>query len=250
MLPSLVERKKFSGSIIYEPKGRAREYMPLACNLYKGCSHGCVYCYAPAATFTKRDAFYSQPTPRINILEKLGKEAEKMRLTGDDTQVLFCFTSDPYHPEASITRKALEIIKANGINFCVLTKGGKRALPDIDLYGPGDSFASTLTCVDRTSSQEWEPNAALPDDRFETIKAFHEAGVHTWVSLEPVLDPQWAYEIIRRTHTFVDEYKVGVLNYHPKAKEIDWAAFGKEVVRLLESLDKNYYIKHDLKKYL
>ena len=247
---NFVEKQKYSGTIIYEPKGRAREYMPLACNLYVGCSHGCKYCYAPSITRRSRSDFYSNISERVNILSKLKKEAIEMGKTGDDTQVLFCFTSDPYQPGATITREALEILKANGINFCVLTKGGKRALPDIDLYGPGESFASTLTCVDRTSSQEWEPNAALPDDRFETIKAFHEAGIDTWVSLEPVLDPEWAYEIIRRTHKFVDEYKVGVLNYHPKAKEIDWAAFGKEVVRLLESLGKDYYIKHDLKKYL
>ena len=33
--------------IIYEPKGKALEYAPLACNLYKGCPHGCRYCYGP-----------------------------------------------------------------------------------------------------------------------------------------------------------------------------------------------------------
>jgi hypothetical protein len=34
--------------IIYEPRGAAREYSPLAANLYRGCIHGCKYCYAPA----------------------------------------------------------------------------------------------------------------------------------------------------------------------------------------------------------
>jgi DNA repair photolyase len=35
--------------VIYEPKGKAGEYAPLALNLYAGCSHGCTYCFAPTA---------------------------------------------------------------------------------------------------------------------------------------------------------------------------------------------------------
>ena len=37
--------------IIYEPRGKAAEYSPLAANLYAGCGHGWLYCYAPAATY-------------------------------------------------------------------------------------------------------------------------------------------------------------------------------------------------------
>ena len=44
-------------SIIYEPRGKAREYAELAVNLYKGCAHACIYCYAPAATFCDRGKF-------------------------------------------------------------------------------------------------------------------------------------------------------------------------------------------------
>ena len=54
--------------IIYEPKGRAREYSPLAANLYRGCGHGCIYCYAPAVTFTAREVFRSHPCPRQDVL--------------------------------------------------------------------------------------------------------------------------------------------------------------------------------------
>ena len=50
-------------SVIYTPKGKAREYSPYACNIYIGCNHGCKYCYAPSIRFTTREK-YLVPVPR------------------------------------------------------------------------------------------------------------------------------------------------------------------------------------------
>jgi len=142
------------------------------------------------------------------------------------------------------------VLHAAGLHVCTLTKGGTRALRDLDLFTPADSFATTLTSLDDATSLRWEPGAALPADRIEALRRFHAAGIPTWVSLEPVLDPDETMEIICRTADAVDEFKVGVLNYHPRAREIDWYRFAREVVGLLESLGKKYYIKQDLRKYL
>ena len=81
-----------------------------------------------------------------------------------------------------------------------------------------------------------------------TLCAFHEAGIHTWVSLEPVIDPEQTLELIRETAPFVDLYKVGKLNY--VKSEIDWRMFGARAIKILESLDKKYFIKTDLAKHL
>lgn len=244
--------------LLYQPNGRAREYSQWALNIYRGCGHLCTYCYVPNATVTSREAFH-RPEERRDFLAKLEKEAAAMKPTGD--KILLCFSCDPYQPiddELQHTRKALQILKKYGHNFQILTKGGKRALRDLDLYGPGDAFASTLTLIDPGKSEEWEGQAASPQERMDTLKAFHAAGVETWVSLEPVLNPASALEIIRRTHEYVDLYKVGKLNYQSKAdpranalaEKIDWAQFANDAISLLEGLGKRFYIKDDLAKYV
>lgn len=49
--------------VIYEPKGKAREYCELAVNLYRGCGHGCLYCYGAACLRMTREEF-NNPQPR------------------------------------------------------------------------------------------------------------------------------------------------------------------------------------------
>jgi len=239
------------GLVIYEPRGRAGEYAPLAVNLYRGCGHGCIYCYAPEATFIDRQEFI-KATPRQGIIEKLGKDAPQAALDGHKGNVLLCFTCDPYQPINAIhelTRQAIIILHKNGFNVTILTKGGKRAESDFDLLRPDDEFATTLTFLDEQKSLQWEPGAAPPEERIELLRKAHELGITTWVSLEPVIEPADTLEIIKQTHTFVDLFKVGLLNYHPRGKEIDWRKFLQECIATLKQYGCQYYIKKDLRRY-
>jgi DNA repair photolyase len=235
--------------IIYEPKGKAAEYSPLAMNIYRGCSHGCLYCYAPAATRRHRESF-DIPELRQNFFNELDKDLAKFK--GDKRPVLLSFTTDPYQPfdvEKKLARWSLQQLIKNGNAIKVLTKGGMRASRDFDLMKSGDvDFGTTLTFLDDRRSLEWEPNAALSGDRINAIRTAHSQGIKTWVSLEPVIDPESVYSIIQETHAFVNLYKVGKLNYHPIAKTIDWNQFGHKVKSLLESLGKDFYLKEDLRK--
>ena len=114
---------------------------------------------------------------------------------------------------------------------------------------PLNEFAVTLTTDDDDVSRKWEPYAALPAERIASLKKAHNIGLRTWVSLEPVIDPEAVYRLIKKTHAFVDLFKVGKLNYHPLAKEIDWTEFHKKVKDLLKQLGTRYYIKKDLRQY-
>lgn len=69
-------------------------------------------------------------------------------------------------------------------------------------------------------------------------------GIKTWVSLEPVIDPGQALELIRELHPIVDHWKVGKLNY--QALDVDWIKFREDVKALLESLGADYYLKKSL----
>jgi DNA repair photolyase len=230
---------------IYRPKGRAGEYASLAVNLYTGCTHGCVYCYAPTVLHKDPAGFHAQCIERPNILEKLHHDAKLLQ--GTSEPVLLCFSCDPYQPEAHATRAALSILNEFQIPFVVLTKG-RMAWRDFDLYFPRDSFGMTLTCDNDPDSHDWEPKGADPSERVGLLRLAHEQGIRTWVSLEPVIYPEQTLRLIDATHEYVDHYKVGKLNYHPHAKTIDWPQFRADVIAKLEGYGKSYYIKQDLRE--
>jgi len=237
--------------IIYEPRGKALEYSPLAANLYKGCSHGCRYCYAPSATFKKRSVFHSDEfiKPRSGVLKQFESDCKKF--AGDERECLFSFTTDPYQPcesEHGITRKALKIALVNNIKPVILTKGGKLAEKDFDILKKFSEkkFGVSLTTDCEKESIEWEPGAALPTERINSLMEAWTLGIETFVSFEPVINPDAVLRMIDSTCEFVDFYKVGKLNHHRFQKEIDWVSFRESVILKLESLNKKYMIKKDL----
>lgn len=239
--------------IIYAPKGQAGEYAPLACNPYDGCGHRCKYCYVPAVRHITRAEFDSRATPRENFLARLERDARKYQAAGISAQVMLSFTTDPYNPiDTSLTRPTLQLLQRYGMAICTLTKGGERALDDLDLFRPDrDAFASTLTSIDEKFSLKWEPAAASPWDRIDTIERFHNAGIFTWVSLEPTLSVEHSLQVVQETWEMVDLYKIGRANYlGPITKDTDWREYTLRMIELCQRLGVKHYIKKDLQQYL
>lgn len=224
----------------------------LATNPYSGCGHKCAYCYVPGVLRIKREDFDSGAVEREGFLDRLKSDARKYQALGSRDQVMLCFTTDPYHPgDNSLTRKTIEVLKDHGLAFCTLTKGGRRALRDLDLFRPDrDAFASTLTSLDDAVSMKWERGATLPRERMEVLKIFHDSGIFTWVSLEPTLDTDTSLRIVQETHEFVDLYKIGRANYLPMTKTTDWKSYTERIIDLCQRLGVKHYIKKDLQPFL
>ena len=273
---------KTLGNVIYIPTGPALEYSPLALNLYTGCLHNCVYCYAPTAMRKTRAQFHLGVKPRENILERLEKQCKKIK--GSSKQILLCFSCDPYQPEdpkvkvrryknlndptklgrilidhmsrktvhgvKSVTREALLILEKYEMKATVLTKGGTRACRDFDiLQRNGWSFGTSINHFFDYGMTEWEPEpCATPLNRVKAIEIAHSMGIKTWVSLEPVIYPVSALAVINQLVGIVDHWKIGKLNHNREVSgRIDWAWFIREVERALK--DRDFYIKKSLEKY-
>ncbi len=239
--------------VIYQPTKAAAEYARLACNLYRGCGHRCTYCYAPGVLRMSREEFHAAPVLREGVLEKLERDAKELAVTGVDEPVLLSFTSDPYQPldvEVKATRRAIEILNGHGIPVSVLTKGGLRSARDLDLLQkhPLNAYGVTLTLDNKVDSEAWEPGTASPAERIEVLRLAHEMGIRTWISCEPVVEPCQTLDVIRWAAPWADHIKVGKLNYHPRAAEIDWKRFHADAVDLLRSIGKPYTIKSDLRR--
>jgi len=236
---------------IYEPIRKAREYSPLALNIFNGCDHGCSYCYVPNLMKRFRSEYNHCD---LSIQSFDGLEASVKKLSGSDFPVLLSFTGDPYcqfNDKVKATRKVLEILLKHDIKVSILTKGGERCFQDIDLFkkfGDRIRIGATLTLDNQEDSKMWEPGAASPSERLLTLKALHNEGIKTWASFEPVLSTRQSLNLMYAGFDFIDLYKVGKLNnYKGLDKKIDWKSFLRETVRILRLNAMRFYIKEDLK---
>ena len=236
---------------IYEPKGRAGEYSRLALNVYRTCVHGCRYCYVPGAARMKVRDFHRPGARPRELGQKLVNDAKTLLLARNQQPVHLCFLCDPYQSQTQddnlITRQSIQTLKSYGQRVRILTKAGNRATRDFDLLGKTDEFGVTLTLLDEQQRQEWEPFAASNVQRIETLKRAREAGIGTWASFEPVLDPEQTLQLIELAAPYLDRYAVGRWNHAVEAHKIDWHKFAHAAQALAIKLGIPYYLKDDLR---
>lgn len=159
-------------------------------NIYRGCSHGCIYCDSRSKCYQMDHEFEDIEVKEnaIELLEQKLRSKRKKAIIGTGSM------SDPYmHIEKSLkmTRKALEVIEKYGFGVTVLTKSSL-ILRDLDLYKQINKKAKaiiqmTLTTYDEELCKILEPNVSTTYERFETLKTFRDNWIETVVWLDPFL---------------------------------------------------------------
>lgn len=232
---------------IYVPKGRAGEYGDYALNIYTGCPHRCYYCFAPSVLRRDKETFHTDVRPRDGIVEAVAAQLASGGIKGK--LIHLCFTCDPYPRgyDTTATREIIQLIKSSGNHVQLLTKNDETR--DLDLLDENDRVGITYTGGDSFA----EPGAARAIARFSVPFEAHKRGIHTWVSLEPVLNSGDVLKLLKDAQILkvrgidcIDRWKIGKLNYHQSI--IDWKAFGTEAERICKEGGLDYYIKADLRK--
>lgn len=166
----------------------------LGLNPYRGCEHGCVYCYArPTHSYLNLSPgldFETKIVAKRNIAELLRRELLAPRYQPD--LLVVGTVTDAYQPverELRLTRAVLEVLSAAQHPVGMVTKGSG-VERDLDLLAPmgqGGLAAVylTVTTLDAKLARVLEPRAAAPHRRLRTIRTLAEAGVPTGVSVSP-----------------------------------------------------------------
>jgi DNA repair photolyase len=163
-------------------------------NPYRGCSHGCIYCYArpahaylglsPGLDFESR--LFFKPEAGQLLAAELSRKGYKPGVVhiGGDT--------DPYQPDEKrlgVTREVLETLQRFRHPFSIITKSAL-ILRDLDLLGEMGRAglaraAVSITSLDRRLARSMEPRTATPERRLEAVRRLSAAGVPTVVMFAP-----------------------------------------------------------------
>lgn len=198
------------------------EYGDYTINHVQGCAHGCKYpCYAMmmARRFGKAKTYEEWCDPKLveNSLEILDKEIPKLKSKIKSVQL--CFTTDPfmygYDEVSQMSITIMRKLNANGIKCTALTKG---ILP-LELSGlsKDNEYGITLVSLSEDFRKSMEPNTAPFTERINALKALHDAGCKTWVSIEPYPTPNIItqnFDELLNAVGFVDKIIFGRLHYN------------------------------------
>lgn len=249
----------------YVPTGPAAEYADLAFSPWKGCVHGCLYCYGPASLRVTVEQFRSRPVPRWRALRGFEHDCQDLRAVGDHRRILMAFSCDPYPEVEAVehcTRCALTRAIAYGRPVTILTKGGTRVVSDFPLIVGADvTLGTSLVWDTEHLRQQWESNAASIADRYAAMNQAIGEGIFTWVSVEPVMEPKEALLTIEGTAAIgVQHWKVGKINHRPELEQYvlgdhdrpqDWPGFCRDLWALMQRIGpEKFYVKRSLQGYM
>ncbi|MFW5905203.1 MAG: PA0069 family radical SAM protein, partial [bacterium] len=173
-------------------------------NPYRGCAHGCVYCYArPTHEYLGFSAgldFESRIVVKPDAPELL--ERELARPSWTPVPLVMSGVTDPYQPgerSLRITRRCLEVLARQRHPVALITKS-RLVERDVDLLSSlakhdASHVTLSVTTLDRTVQRAMEPRAAPPEHRLAAIRTLADAGIPVAVNVAPVVPGLTDHEI-------------------------------------------------------
>lgn len=204
-------------------------------NIYRGCSHGCIYCDSRSECYQMNHDFEDIEVKEnaVALLEHALRKKRKKCMVGLGSM------SDPYLPleeKLCMTKKIIETVYRYGFGFTLITKSAL-VLRDLDLLKAVHKKAKcvvqmTLTTYNDALCNILEPNVAPSSERFRVLKKLHEAGIPTVVWLTPILP------FINDTAENLES----ILRYCIEAKVYGIISFGMGLT--LRSGNREYFYKN------
>lgn len=200
-------------------------------NPYVGCQHACKYCYADfMRRFTGHgnDEWGSFVDIKINAPERIDPSKIKK-----DALILIGSVTDPYQPLESryeLTKKCLERLLDTQPKLEILTKS-PLILRDIDLLKKFKNLRVGISVgiLDEDYARQLEPCVASPNQRLDTLRKLHEAGIHTYLFVSPIFpEISDVSELVNLAKDYVEEMLFENLNIRANNRE-----------RILNFIDKN-----------
>lgn len=188
-------------------------------NIYRGCTHGCIYCDSRSDCYQMNHAFEDIEVKQncVELLEKALQSKRKKCMIGTGSM------SDPYmhcEEKLELMKKCLEVIERYGFGATVMTKSD-HILRDLPILSRINQKAkavvqTTFTTYDEELCKILEPNVCTTKERFEMLLSMKEEGIPTVVWLDPILP------FINDTKENMD----GLLDYCIKAEVKGIICFG------------------------
>jgi DNA repair photolyase len=173
-------------------------------NPYRGCEHGCIYCYArPTHCYLGHSAgldfetqLYAKPDAAALLEKELAARGYRPATMALGTN------TDPYQPierERRITRSVLEVLERTGHPVGIVTKSAL-VVRDIDILRRMAErglakVALSITTLDRHLARRMEPRASTPSRRLDALRQLNEAGIPTGVMVAPIIPSLNDHEI-------------------------------------------------------
>ena len=173
-------------------------------NPYRGCEHGCVYCYArpthawldlsPGLDFESR--LFAKPNAAALLRAELSKKNYRV------ATIAFGTNTDPYQPiegRFGLTRACLQILAEANHPLTITTKSD-RVLRDLDILSAMASrglvaVAISITSLESRTHRSLEPRAPRPEKRLAALRALANAGIPTHISIAPIIPAITDHEI-------------------------------------------------------